>query len=174
MQRLSTRRAERGLLGALFLACLLLSCSKREERPTQLFAGLKSRQTPEQVQNKLGINNWEVLEHTELLKTDPRPPYKFLKVMVRDYSHHGVAGTLVLAFYNDRLVQTMFYPADLDKLRDVLRDKDKLNFSGQLDTRIEPNTKVWIGKDDAGRSYVGWQDMRLHDEQMEWIKKHAS
>ena len=41
------------------------------------------------------------------------------------------------------------------------------------EAHIEPSTRVWIGKDENGRSYIGWIDKTLQAEQDAWVKQYG-
>jgi hypothetical protein len=47
-----------------------------------------------------------------------------------------------------------------------------ISFTRQGDARIEPTTRVWIGKARDSRSYIGWIDLELERQQEEWIEKY--
>jgi hypothetical protein len=48
----------------------------------------------------------------------------------------------------------------------------KISLAGG-ESRIQPSTRVWIGKDEGGRSYIGWIDKTLQAEQDAWVKQYG-
>ena len=46
-------------------------------------------------------------------------------------------------------------------------------FAGDGEAHIEPSTRVWVGKDENGRSYIGWIDKTLQAEQDAWVKQYG-
>lgn len=161
----------------LVLVLASVACSKKEksEKPSRLISPLKSYETVKDVQGDLKIKSdaWEVLEDRKPLVSDTRPRFETYVVALPTYFHRGVQGRLVLHFYNDRLMRAQFYPQDLDAYRSALAREDSISFNDQQETFIDPATKVWIGKDDKGKKYVGWVDKNLKAEMDDWIKKYS-
>jgi hypothetical protein len=166
---------------ALVLGLILLALSsipgchgKNELKPTKLMPPLMSGYSPQKVQRELNlkIGDWNVLEDRRPLVSDQRPEFRMLTVSRQGFAKFGVVGEVVMTFYNDRLMTTLFYPTDLEALRAGLAHEAGISFSAQGDARIEPSTRVWIGKARDGRSYVGWIDLELQRQQDEWIDKY--
>jgi hypothetical protein len=166
------------LLTIVFLAMLLSTgCRKEgEHEPSKLISPLESGESLQAVQSKLGwsAGTWDVLNDRRPLSSDKRPPFRVLEISKKDWSHHGVSGELVLLFYNDSLMAAQFYPVDLEQYQSVLESQDQITFSGDGDTKIPPATRVWIGKDAAGRKYIGWIDKTLQAEHDDWVRKYSS
>lgn len=138
--------------------------------PSPLIADLESYRTPSEVQSSLRNNSlrWEVTEETKGAPSLPR--YDFLVLRVRSYEHLGHRGELRLYFFNDRLMQTLFLPADAQSYTRRIRSEIPT-----LDAEIslKPYTRVFLARDEHGRSYVSWEDVRLARENDDWIRKHS-
>ena len=136
---------------------------------------LMSGYSPEKVRRELNLKagDWDVLEDRRPLVSDRRPEFRMLTVSRPGFAKFGASGELVMTFYNDRLMTTLFYPTDLDALRSGLAREAGISFSSQGDARIEPTTRVWIGKADDGRTYIGWIDLELERRQNEWLDKYG-
>lgn len=172
-----TAAINRTLLALLILLAILSSaaCRKSDKHePSKLITPLYSGQSLQAVQRELKweAGSWDVLNDRRPLSGDTRPPFRILEISKKNWSHHGVSGELVLTFYNDRLMTAQFYPVDLEQYKSVLA-RDEIVFSAEGDAKIEPATRVWIGKDRDGRSYVGWIDRNLQIEHDHWVKMYT-
>ncbi len=158
----------------LILLCVPGCRTKNEFKPSRLMPPLASGFSLRKVQRELNLKSgdWDVLEDRRPLSSDKRPPFQILTISRPGFTRFGATGELVMTFYNDRLMTTLFYPMDLDGLRTALAREAGISFSRQGDTRIEPTTRVWIGKARDGRSYIGWIDLELERQQDEWIEKY--
>ncbi len=163
---------KRSLLGLLLLAT---SACRSNKLPTTLIDSLYSYQSAQRVQRVLGVkrDTWEILQETHLLPGDKRPPHSTLSALVKNYSHLGYTGELVLDFYNDQLMETHFYPSDLEGYRKALEQKQRFRFDQDLGAKLGPTKRMWIGKDEKKRRYVGCRDLRLRQEEDDWIKKYS-
>jgi hypothetical protein len=159
----------------LALACVPGCRGKDEFKPSKLIAPLASGYSLKKVQRELKLNSgdWEVLEDRRPLTSDQRPEFRILTISRQSFAKFGTSGQLVMTFYNDRLMTTLFYPTDMEALRSGLAREAGINFSTQGDARIEPTTRVWIGKARDGRSYIGWIDLELERQQDEWLDKYG-
>jgi hypothetical protein len=148
---------------------------KNELKPTKLMPPLYSGYSVQKVQRELNLKagDWEVLEDRRPLTSDQRPGFRILTISRPGFQKFGATGELVMTFYNDRLMTTLLYPTDLEALRGALAREAGISFSAQGDARIEPTTRVWIGKARDGRSYIGWIDLELERQQDEWIEKYG-
>lgn len=165
------------LLPVLLILLCVAGCHRQkadEIKPTKLIPPLYSGYSLEKVQHELNLKtgDWEVIEDRRPLVSDKRPPFQILSIAHKGLQSFGVSGELVMTFYNDRLMTTLFYPDELNALRRALAREASINFTAQGDAQIEPSTKVWIGKDHDGRSYIGWIDLELERRQNEWIEKY--
>ena len=164
------------ILIALLAILFIGGCRKKgEHEPSKLISPLYSGQSLQAVQRTLdwSAGSWDVLNDRRPLSSDKRPPFRVLEISKKNWTHHGVSGELVLLFYNDQLMASQFYPVDLEQYKGVLEGQDQITFSEDGDTKIPPATRVWIGKDAAGRRYIGWIDKKLQSEHDDWVKKYS-
>ena len=171
--------AHRSAVRALALILLALLCvpgchRKDEFRPSKLLPPLRSGYSLRKVQAELKLKpgDWQVLEDRRPLVSDQRPEFRMLTLLHPSFTKFGTSGELVMTFYNDRLMTTLFYPDDMAALRSGLAREAGITFSAQGDARIEPTTRVWVGKSRDGRSYIGWIDLELERQQNAWIEKY--
>lgn len=164
------------ILSFALLLALAVGCRKKDEFKPSKFAGqLYSGQSLQTVERKLNLNpgDWKIIEDQRPLSSDPRPPFRILTISKADFPLLGSAGKdLVMTFYNDRLMTVQFYPYDIQAFKSALAS-DGTVLSAANDARIEPSTRVWLGKDDDGKLYYGFIDKSLQAEYNDWLKKYA-
>jgi hypothetical protein len=154
---------------------LLASCNKEgKPKPSKMMGSLNSYQSLQDVERKLEWKpgEWQVVEDRRPLNSDKRPPFRMFTLVRKNWLQWRNAGDLQLTFYNDRLMIVRFYPQNLNSFTSALSAEDSVAFSPQGDSRIEPSTRVWIGKDEEGKTYVGWIDKVLQGEMDDWLKKY--
>ncbi len=156
--------------------CFAVACKHKGEKdfkPSKMSAELFSGQSLQTVERKLDMmdGSFDILVDRTPLPSDTRPPYRLLVISKKNARIEGQTGELVLTFFNDRLMTEQFFPADLAAARTSVEAGQKLSLSGG-DAHIAPSTRVWVGKDEAGRSYLGWIDKTLQAEQDAWIKQY--
>lgn len=160
---------------ALFLF-LATSCkhNEKEFKPSKLSPGLFSGQSLQMVERKLDMmaGNFDVVVDRTPLPSDTRPPYRLLVISKKNQQVAGQPGELVLTFFNDRLMTTQFYPVDMASARAGLEAAQQVAL-GSGESHIEPSTRVWVGKDENARSYIGWIDKTLQAEQDAWVKQYG-
>jgi hypothetical protein len=165
----------------LFSAILVLlifaaSCRRSGEKlkPSALASGLFSGQSLQAVERKLDMmaGSFDVLEDRTPLPSDTRPPYRLLIISKKNTPVDGQTGELVLTFFNDRLMTTQLYAADMAAARRAVEAEQQLSLAGG-DAHIQPSTRVWVGKDESGRSYIGWIDKSLQAEQDTWLNQYG-
>ncbi len=156
----------------LFLAASCQRSGDKKLKPSALAAGLYSGQSMESVERKLDGGSFDIVLDRTPLPSDTRPPYRLLVISKKNARIDGQAGELVLTFFNDRLMTSQFYPADMDASRAAVEAGERLSLAGG-DTHILPSTRVWVGKDENGRSYIGWIDKALQAEQDAWLKQYG-
>jgi hypothetical protein len=166
-------------LPVLMLVLALLpvaGCHHKDEKkmtPSKLAGGLSSGATLHEVEKKLGIaeGSYEVLEQREPLPSDTRPPYRLLVISSKQRKVFGQSGELVMTFFNDRLMTMQFYAADIVGARSAVEREQQLSLAdGQ--NHIPPTTRVWVGKDENQRGYIGWIDKALQGEQDAWVRQY--
>lgn len=99
-----------------------------------------------------------------------RPPFNVTTVKVGQFSHLGHPGELIVDFFNDRLVGVRFFPMDVAGYQQALA---KTGIDLSTDGHTFGNTRVWSAVDQTGRTYVGWEDVRLAREMEVWIKRYS-
>lgn len=158
----------------LLLSILTFSaCTEQgmDKMPTMLLDGFKSLTAVEEIKILKTTDGLEVIENTGLAESDTRPPFNIYTVSI-PFKHLEIDGKIVFHFFNNRLMSTWFYPNDkiayLEKLK--LKGID-LTVKTELDT--EKYTRVWKYIDYKNNFYVGWEDIRLRDEQHAWIARYS-
>jgi hypothetical protein len=169
--------SKRLLFSGMVLVLLLSASCKRhadnEFKPSKLAGELFSGQSLQTAERKLDMmaGNFDIVEDRSPLPSDPRPPYRLLVISKKNARIEGQAGELVLTFFNDRLMTSQFYPSDLAAGRAAVEAGQQLSLAGG-DGHILPSTRVWVGKDEGGRNYIGWIDKTLQAEQDAWVKQY--
>lgn len=111
-----------------------------------------------------------VVASTSLAQNASQPPYKMHTISVAPYEHLNHLGTLQLIFFNDRLVQSAFYP---EKFKTYISALEKTGLMLELGTEaVRGNTLIWQGKDDDQYRFVGWADKRLRQQQQRWLVRY--
>jgi hypothetical protein len=170
--------SKRLLVSAMFMLLLLAaSCQRSGEnkvKPSALASGLFSGQSLQTVERKLGMmaSSFDILEDRTPLPSDTRPPYRLLVISKKSARVEGQPGELVLTFFNDHLMTSQFYAADMAAARAAVEAKQQLSLAAG-DAHIQPATRVWVGKDENGRSYIGWIDKSLQAEQDAWVQQYG-
>jgi hypothetical protein len=159
------------------LICMALAACDSEtytevKQPrAHLLPGFESYESLNEVRAKLPSNaEVEVIEDNSLAKDTSKPPYRMQAISVAPYRHLERPGRLVITFYNDRLLQTAFYPDRLDEYILTLRHAGiNLGYGQQL---VNGNTVIWIGTDFDNKQYVAWADKRLREQQRRWLANY--
>ncbi len=142
------------------------SCTKKTSADaSKLMGKLYSGQSLQTVQRKLDLSagDWQVQQDDRSLNTGGQKPSRLYVISKKPFVQYGDSGELVLTFYNDELVATQFYPSNLDSFREQVQSDDKIDLSSG-ENKIPPSTRVYVGKDNTGRSYVGWIDKVRQNE----------
>jgi hypothetical protein len=167
------------LLWVLALALIFsASCRHSGEKkfnPSKLAGELRSGQNLETTEKSLRTmsGRLDVLVDRSPLPSDTRPPYRLLVISKKDARVENQTGELVLTFFNDRLMTTQFYPQDMAAARAAVEAAQQISLASNQ-AHIEPSTRVWVGKDENGRAYIGWIDKTLQAEQDAWIKQYGN
>jgi alkanesulfonate monooxygenase SsuD/methylene tetrahydromethanopterin reductase-like flavin-dependent oxidoreductase (luciferase family) len=158
----------------LFFAASCKRHGEKDFKPSKLVGELFSGESLQTVERKLVLmaGNFDILVDRRPLPSDTRPPYRLLVISKKNARVEGQTGELVLTFFNDRLMTAQFYPADLDAARAAVEAGQRISLAGG-DSHIAPSTRVWLGKDENGRSYIGWIDKTLQAEQDAWVKQYG-
>jgi hypothetical protein len=148
------------LLAVVGICVFAAGCKKKSAyEPSQLMGKLMSGASVREAQRELGVkpSEWETVDDRRSL-SDATPPWHEFVILKKDYSAYGQTGDLVLSFFNEELVSVQFYPGDVGAAKEALAAKGKISFSSAGDARTSIATRVWIGKDQQGRDYIGWID----------------
>jgi hypothetical protein len=162
------------LIAVLFLAASCHRSGEKKFEPSALASGLYSGQSLQAVERKLDMmaGSFDILEDRTPLPSDARPPYRLLVISRKNARAEGQAGELVLTFFNDRLMTSQFFPAEMASARAAVEAGQRLSLADG-EAHIQPSTRVWVGKDEGGRSYIGWIDKTLQAEQDAWVKQYG-
>lgn len=156
--------------------CLALhGCRASVSGPAELVTGISSRISVRDARETLKgrVKEWKVLEDTSLPAKGERPAIHSLILSADGFSHLGSTGELLLFFYNDKLIATWFYPANIDSYMASLEAERGFHFGSARKVESFRGAKIWIATDKDKRAYVGWQDIELTAEQDEWIARYA-
>lgn len=159
------------ILVFLATACGSESFTEVEKNRAALLPGFESYASREEVTAKLPSEaEKKVVEAKSLTKDDGTPPYRTYTISVSPFTHLDHPGKLLITFYNDRLLQTAFYPEKLNDYLNALRASGvPLQFAQEL---VNGNTVIWIGVDFDKKDYVGWADKRLREQQRRWLARY--
>jgi hypothetical protein len=160
---------------AIAAVVLVAGCRKKEMfQPSRLFGATYSGQSLQSVERelKLRAGDWNVLEDQRSLSGGSEPPSRLYVISKPAFPEYGSSGELVLTFFNDELVSTRFYPRDVASICDAVEQQQQIALCGAGESRIEPSTRVWIGKDQSGRTYIGWIDKQRQAVIDNWNAAH--
>lgn len=149
------------LIISLAVLISLAGCKKKSElEASQLMGDLHSGQSLQTVQRELGLvgGDWEVVEDQRSLSGSGQPPSRLYVISRKNFRQYGETGELVLTFFNDELVSAQFYAVDPVAFRGSVEREQKITLEPAGDAKIAPSTRVWAGKDQSGRNYIGWID----------------
>ncbi len=162
-----------GLLLNFVAGCGSESFTEIEKDRAPLFPGYESYASREEVTAKLPRDiEKNVVEETSLAKDDSKPPYRIYTLRVAPYKHLDQSGALLITFYNDRLLQTAFYPEKLDEYVAALKKSGTgvrfgQEFVGGSYHRFGSALILITNTTSAGRTSVcanssgaGWPDIR--------------
>lgn len=169
-----TKHATTSLLICLVL--LLSACRKSDDfKPSKLIGPLYSGRSLAAVERDLDLKpgDWKVLEDVRPLSSDKRPPFRIFTIS-KPQPMYSIPGELVMTFYNDRLMTTQFFPQDLDRFKAAMQKEDGIALSSDNDAKIAPSTRVWVGKNSDGATYVGFIDKVLQAQHDAWLKQYGS
>ncbi|HEX8926912.1 MAG TPA: hypothetical protein VF786_14025, partial [Terriglobales bacterium] len=153
-------------------ALTAVSCRHKKDEipPTPLGCGLESMMSQAKVERELKVKSaeWEVVEDRRPLSTDTRPMFHILTISRKATNCGGHNGEVQLTFYNDRLMYMQFFAENFDSARNSAGLNPRTG-----DTHINPNTRVWAGRSEDGRQYLGWMDLQLKRDYDNWIDTYA-
>lgn len=152
-----------------------------EPARVNLINPLRSYESDEAVRHVLGQAGYTAQVSTikKKLPNDRYPPYRNDTLVIAAYKDAGFAGTLTLEFFNDRLYQAHFVPAQpADYLR-WLRNQGlslpqkRTGRSSLTRGDLRVTTNIDFASSDVGRimqttPYVLWEDTRLTQQMKDW------
>lgn len=113
-----------------------------------------------------------VFENSKLLETDKRPPFSIYTILIPEYRHMGFSGKLRASFFNNRLQSTWFYPDNVEEYSKKLNKDLNINLTDEKEMHIVC-IRVFKWTDSKDELYFGWTDIRLREEQNNWISKYS-
>jgi hypothetical protein len=156
---------------ALVLLLMVSGCRKKEGfEPSRLFAKTYSGQSLQTVERELHLRagDWNVVEDQRSLSGGSEPPSRLYIISKPDFQEYGSSGDLILTFFNDELVGVRYYASDVSTACAQVEQQQSIGLCSSGDSRIEPCTRVWIGKDQSGRRYLGWIDKQRQSALDNW------
>lgn len=129
-----------------------------------------------------GVDGWTASSRRAAESPD-YPPYRVDTLRVEPYRHLDAEGSLSLQFFNDRLFQVEFAPADAERYARRLRalglQRDANARAEKIDGNLRLASTVELAISPVGRQlrtqpYVIWQDLRLVRERDEWDQKFGA
>ncbi len=168
---------KRFLIGLIALAVVASAACRKKEAfpPSRLFGKTYSGQSLQTVQRelKIGGGEWSVVEDQRSLSGGSEPPSRLYIVSKPSFAEYGATGDLVLSFFNDELVSAKYYISNVAEACSSIESQQGISLCSGGDAHIEPSTRVWIGKDTSGRSYIGWIDKQRQAALDNWNAAHA-
>jgi hypothetical protein len=123
-----------------------------------------------------GYESWTTdSRHAE--ESSRYPPYALDTVLVSGYQHMDTKGSLTLRFFNNRLFQAEFVPADAEayarKIRKFGLPRDKNARAEKIDGNLRIASTLELAISPVGRQlrsepFILWQDLRLIRERYDW------
>ncbi|MDN3558199.1 hypothetical protein [Halomonas maura] len=168
------------LIGFIMLATVF-GCTDSErfdsmEPPVSLIDDIVSYQSLDVFKASLGSGySWELLpdQRSSFSGDKYRPPFEVESLLIRDFFHLGHRGNLLVVFFNNRLAKTLFYPSNYDGYLAALSSEIEVDLIVIKEAQVRSHVRIWVATDHQGNNYIGWEDERLADEMIKWIKKYA-
>lgn len=144
--------------------------SKIENERSDLVLGLVSYMDSDEAKKNLQFDDDKIIvvEDSRSPKREDIPPFDFLTIKFLDIQMDNFKGALTLTFFNERLMEARFYPANVEVFA-----KNIKGLTHSSSVNIEPYTKIWLAKNYQGVSYIGWTDIRLEQQLYAWIKNYS-
>jgi hypothetical protein len=150
-----------------------ISFIKVESERTRLINGIECYQSIDEFKSFLSRSSlqWEESKDTQP-SPKSRPPFNMFTITIKNYSHLGFSGELNIGFFNNRLINTTFYPTVVEKYIEAL-GKEGIKLDNKEEAKLLPYTRVRVATDYKGRRYIKWSDIRLDKEVELWIKRYS-
>lgn len=149
-----------------------ISFQKVESVRTRLVDGIESYQSVEQIEKYLKARSLKYSKKSLDPSSGTRPPSRMDIITVYDFRHLGTKGELVLQLFNDRLMETLFFPSDVSTYL-VQLEADGIRIAHNKQVKFDKYTLVCAGQNSEGREFVTWQDKRLTNEMDLWVKGYS-
>lgn len=158
----------------------------RASNPVRFFYGFNSYQSLAETRAVIDASQRaSSLSSTRTLPSAAYPQRDMDRLRVTDYSYCGTTGVLTLDFFNDRLMEALFEPADVQVCRTALFQaypqlrRDDNGRVERVDGHLRLATNLDLVLSEVGvalktRPYVRWQDLRLVASLQEWERRFAS
>lgn len=116
---------------------------------------------------------------------DECPPYKVDTLVIADFKHLNVSGTLTLELFNDRLFNAVFNPDDAEtylkrlEWSGVKLDKVKVSrWERQTNQLLIASNIIYaaspMGQTLGTQAYVSWEDVRLQAQSQAWYEQYGN
>lgn len=183
------------LFSTFYVAKVIIAPSPHEEtdrfteraaNPVLLLDGMRSYDTLDSARALLDAAKVTYTVTPMHPRASPKyPPRNRDTLVAAQYRHLGVPGELTLEFFNDRLYEATFIPAEpfdyVDKLHanETRFKPDRTGRSEQVIGPLRVASNVAFAVTDVGRSlatkpYVIWQDRRLVSQLDEWDRRFVA
>lgn len=149
------------------------------------FSPFTSYASVDEISGVLHAARYEVERRARHADVPPRlPPNNLDTLYVAGYRHLGEPGQLELQFFNDRLYQLEFEPADAQAYRQKFRTRwsnlrrEKNGRSERVQGSLRIASSLDLATSEVGRAlqtrpFVLWQDLRLIRQRDDWNLQFA-
>jgi hypothetical protein len=183
------------IVSVTYTAKVLITPAKHEEtgrflevaqNTVVLLDGFRSYDTVESAKEKLDkAKAASTLESIRPPASGKYPPRDRDTLYAPTYKHLGAEGRLTLEFFNNRLYEATFIPAEPADYADKLHEADKRlkrERSGRVEQitgslRVASNVDfatTEVGRNLQTKPYVIWQDLRLVEQLDEWDRRFVA
>ena len=149
-----------------------ISFTKVESVRSRLMDGFESYQSVEQMEKYLKARSLKYSKKFLDPSGGSRPPFRMDTITVYDFRHLGIKGELLLQFFNNRLMETLFFPSDTSNYIMQL-EADGIRLPHNREVKFDKYTLICASRNSDGREYVTWQDKRLTNEIDIWVKRYS-
>lgn len=160
--------------------------TERRHQPLEFAAGFRSYQTQSEAQARIATTGAvATVTGQHLPPSRNYPPRDLDTVRLDGFASCGTTGLLTLEFFNDRLLEMRFEPADAARCAADLRSRypaARRDRNGRIDwsaggLRYANNLELAesaVGEALRVTPYVVWQDLRLTSARDEWDRRFGA
>lgn len=161
------------LISLLLAGCVDGSFTEIQPKKARLIDGLNSYSRFSEIKRGLKLTNQNVriIENSRESASDGTP-FDF-RVVEIEYSHLNYRGKLRLTFFNNRLMSAQFFPDKAHQYIARLEEKQNFKFDRKGQANEGDFTKLRVGKDVRGKTYVLWEDTRLKKDVRRWLQRYS-